>query len=105
MPLDDRRRALEALESRKPAELQQLSQELLPILRMALGPSPTRRVAASLLVKLDIDQARNALTEALPMFAETLQDEGRPRAERVESVLALTEMGAKASDSVPAWPL
>ena len=102
VPVDDRRRALEALESSKPAELQQLSQELLPILVMALEPSPTRRVAASLLMKLDIDQARKALTEALPMFVQTLQDEEKPRSERVESVLALTVMGAMASEAVPA---
>lgn len=101
-PVDDRRRALEALESRKPAELQQMSRELLPILMKSLEPPPTRRVAASLLVKLDVEQARSALTEALPTFVQTLQDEGRPREERVESVLALNAMGAMAGDAVPA---
>ena len=98
----DRRRALETLEPREGAKLQQMSRELLPILTKALQSPPTRRVAVSLLVKLDHDQARSALAEALPLFVQTLRDEDKPREERVESVLALTEMGAGASDAVPA---
>ena len=101
-PVDDQRRALEVLEQRPAEEVQKMSQELLPILTEALEIWPTRRVAVNLLVKLDGDQTRAALREALPLLVEAMQGESGSREERVESVLALNEMGVMATEAVPA---
>jgi hypothetical protein len=97
---DDRRRGLEQLESRKPEELQPMAQELEPILAMGLKSPRTCRVAASLLAKLDTDQSNEVLAQAVPALVLAIQDENRSRDERVESVLALTEIGAMARDAV-----
>jgi hypothetical protein len=98
--VDDRRRALEQLESRQAGAFQQMSQALLPILTMGLKSPQTYRVAASLLTKLDTDQSKAALSQALPILVQAMQTEDRPRQERVEAVLALIEMGAMVKDAV-----
>ncbi len=103
LPVEDRRLGLETLETRDAARLQQISAELLPLLAPALEPWQTRRVAASLLVKLDRDEARIVLRDkALPLFIRTVRDAGRPREERVASAMGLVEMGKLADDAVPA---
>lgn len=99
---EDQRRVLEQLEARTSEELQQVSEELEPILVRALKRPQTCRAAASLLVKLDDDAARENLTAVVPQFVQMLQSDDYTRAERVESVLALNEMGTLAGDAIPA---
>ena len=50
-------------------------------------------------MKLDNEGARQSLTAAVPLFTETLRRGSTT--ERVESALALTEMGSLASDAIP----
>lgn len=101
LAVDDRRRALEDLEGSDASALQQRSDALLPILTIALDELHTRRVAANLLVKLDIDEARAALANAMPVLIQTVQDENVPREERATSALALAGMKSLAIDAVP----
>jgi hypothetical protein len=99
--VDDRRRALEQLETRPAEELQPMSAELMAILVTGLKSPQTGRVAASLLMKLDDDEARAILAAALPLLVRETQDSGR-LGDRAESVLALTEMGGMAKEAIPA---
>ena len=96
---EGQRRALEHLEARAPEDLQRMAEELEPLLVAALERPRTRRAAASLLMKLDNEGARQSLTAAVPLFTETLRRGSTT--ERVESALALTEMGSLASDAIP----
>jgi hypothetical protein len=100
--LDDQRGALEVLEQRPAEAVQQMSQELEPILMEALGLWPTCRAAANLLVKLDSDEVRATLRASLPLLVVAMQDPDRGREERVESALAFSEMGALAKEAGPA---
>lgn len=99
--VNDRRRTLEQLEIRNTKELQSMSAELMPILATTVRSPQTRRVAASLLVKLDDDEAREILTDALPLLIRKTQDGGEP-GDRVESILVLGLMGGMAKEAIPA---
>ncbi|MBM4048168.1 MAG: hypothetical protein FJ279_23950, partial [Planctomycetes bacterium] len=99
---EDRSLALEQLEKRKPEAIRPMSDALLPVLVRSLQEWQTRRVAASLLFKLDREEARAALGEALPRLTQTLQNEGASREERAACALALAEMKGMAKDALPA---
>ena len=102
VPVDDRRRALAQLGKRDVQAVRAMSDALLPFLAVALDEWQTRRVAASLLMKLGNDKARAALREALLRLTQTLQAEDAPREERAACALALAEMKGQAKDAVPA---
>jgi hypothetical protein len=99
--VEERLRVLELLEKRKPAEIFRTSYVLFPMLGKALKDWPTRRVAASLLVKLDSDQSKAVLQSALPELIGTVRNEQASPAERAASALALGEMNGSAKEAAP----
>jgi hypothetical protein len=99
--VEERLRVLELLEKRKPTEISRNSDVLFPILGKALQDWPTRRVAASLLVKLDSAQSGAVLQAALPELIGTVRNEQASSAERAASALALAEMKGSAKEAAP----
>ena len=101
--VEDRREALETLESRKAEQLQDMSGELLPVLKQALDDWRTRRAAAGILVQLTGTEAAGILrNRAVPLSVRTIRNADRSREARAETALALAEMGDLAEDAVPA---
>ncbi len=95
--IEERRRALDQLAKRPPAELYRTSEFLLPILGKSLNDWQTRRIAVHLLVKLNSAPSRAILTAAVPKFIQTLGDQKASREERAASALGLAEMKAPAA--------
>lgn len=98
--VDQRRRFLEEWDRRSLERIRSLPDSLIPVLADSLGDWQTRRVAASLLVKLDRDAARGALQPEA--FLAILGNEGHSPQERAAAALALAAMGTAAKDAVPA---
>jgi hypothetical protein len=99
--VEERLRVLELLEKRKATEIFRNSDVLFPMLGKALQDWPTRRVAASLLVKLDSDQSKAVLQAALPELIGTVRNEQASPAERAASALALAEINGSAKEAAP----
>ncbi len=98
----DRRRALEMWDDRSVQRIRTLPDSMIRILKSALDDWQTRRVAASLLSKLDRDEARAVLQAAIPdLFLGTLRDDAKPPQHRAASALALAAIGSDAKATVP----
>jgi len=99
--VEERLRVLEKVEKRNQAEIQQTPEVLFRILENALTDWPTRRVAASLLVKLNRDESHAILQAALSELIGTVRNEQATPVERAASALALAEMKESACQAVP----
>ncbi len=100
--IDERRRALEQWDARSAEQVRALPDAAVAVLADSLADWPTRRVAASLLAKLDRDEARAALRRAqADLFLPALRDEAASAEERAASALALAAMGREAQAAVP----
>ena len=104
---EDLRDGLEQVEQRDVEDIRRDWETLLPILTVALDDWPTRRVAASLLVKVDRSPARALMQRAMPRMMLILRDAEAPLPQRLSSALGLAEMGGLAMDAEPVlvWAL
>lgn len=100
--IGDRRRALEEWDRRSLERIRTLPDSILPVLVLALDDWQTRRAASSLLNKLERDEARAALQDAIThVFLPALRDQAKTPQQRASSALALAAIGADAEHAVP----
>ena len=86
----DRQRALlDQLLRQKDGALRPQTADLLPLLKQALTPIPTRAPAAELLRRLHTDDAKAILQQAAPRWRRTLADEEATDEERAAALAAL----------------
>ena len=97
-----RRAALQLFGKKDAATLQPLSKILLPVLTTALHEADCRLPATHLLLTLDSDTARAALSTTLPHMIVVVQAADKAPSERAEAALALAAMGPRAADATAA---
>jgi hypothetical protein len=99
--LEERLRALEQVEKRKPTEIYRTADVLLPVLKQGLTDWPTRRVAASLLATLNTTESLAVLQEALPELIGIVGNTQASPQDRASAALALAEMKMDAGAALP----
>lgn len=100
--VEDRYRALEAWDRRSLDQIRALPDSILPVLIRALDDWQTCRAASSLLNKLDRDETRTVLQDAIrDVLLPALRDRANAPQQRAASALALAAIGADAKQAVP----